>query len=457
MTEFLIVLLLGIIIVVIGALRFSNQKPLIRRVLCTLLALVMFVSIAFLGFFLFWMYMDRDRAITLLEHNEYHYNENGQYPHENIAPDEQALVTVYPVTLPTYINGEAVDMFGYKTSNGVVLFRLQEYERVFHGTQAQFYYRRTEMSDHINYSIFKFGAPRSHAGISAPDYGLNRISSNATRTQVNMLVHHLCRDARGDFVYAYEIDGYNYFPLDILAATLGITYYDVQSINGIRINTFEADISEYGHQVAVQFLSQFPTLFYSEWSEETLASIPYIRPWDNFPMPDEPELYSRFYPSLFMMYDFNGNGIPDFLIIYRTISTIDWFLRPTMHLFSYVNGSYEEITTIETWGGIFTAIDWSTLTTTGNIFTVEGSHQEGFTHVQKISFAGDIPVVTLVVEPREGNWERYFRDWNPLLPHIPRDPNTRLIAMRHIVNESISQEVIELLYASGRIPTHSTM
>ena len=64
MQVFIIIQFLGIIIVAIGVFRLTVRKRFIYRVLFVILAIAIFLIITFVGFFLFWMHMDRERAIT---------------------------------------------------------------------------------------------------------------------------------------------------------------------------------------------------------------------------------------------------------------------------------------------------------------------------------------------------------------------------------------------------------
>jgi len=391
-----------------------------------------------------------NQSILYFESDNYYFAREDESITEDLSLTE---ADAEPLTAEVRINNEITTMLGYAI-DGVARFRLQEIERILWGTRAQF--RFEEPSQHsISYWIYRFSVSEPYIHLTTPDYEINRAYAQANIVQVWVYTPFPYRDGASNSMYAYRINEHHYFTLYCFGAVLGFT--TGQTDGEIWINTHEAYISAHGRQAAVQFLSQFPTLFYREWSEETLETTPYIRPWGYFA---EYELWTRFYPVWFYMYDFSGNGVPDFLIGYDTIG---WVMRPTMHLFMYIDGIYQEVTTISPWGGIFADFE-------GSIFTIEGTHQEGYTHAQKISFVDGCPVVEIFIEPfwwvweyeedfwgtqRDNEWAEHWElweSWNFFVPTIPGVPDEPLIAVRPIPDLDMLREVLEILIAEGRIP-----
>ncbi|MCL2375906.1 MAG: hypothetical protein FWC76_00780 [Defluviitaleaceae bacterium] len=360
------------------------------------------------------------------------------------------------------INGDLVQLSGYY--DDLFHFRLRDIEDMLINTRSRFRYGALPQDEWRDYYIWRGVAdiPEWFLNMAPPIHEGTRDDVPVIREQIAMWTP-FDRDGALGYMYALKIGGHHYFTLCSLSAVLGFTV-EFDEDGTAWINTCEANISEYGRQAAAQFLAQMPTLFYRDWSEETLASTPYILPWGYF-AGEENELYSRFYPATFTLHDFNNNGIPDILLHYYTVS---WHgeMRRDMHLFMYIDGSYQEITTISPWGGIFADFE-------GNIFAIEGNHQESFTHVQKISFDDEEPVVEMIIEAwwwnddeEELPWddfieavrkhqERYWTNWDYFAPTVPGQHDKSLIAMRPIwdLAESLRDEVYQSLIDEGRIPS----
>jgi len=356
------------------------------------------------------------------------------------------------------VNGQQMSFYGYL--DNIFYFRLQDIEDMLRGTRSRFRYAATPQDEWRDYHILRgaIDIPAWFADMEVPSYESAADDNAVIREQVAMWTPFPYRDGALGYIYALKIGGQHYFALCSLAAVLGfaVEYAD----DGTAwISTHEANISEHGRQVAAQFLSEMPTLFYLDWSEQTLETTPFIRPWGYFEGEgEEYELYSRFYPTWFTLHDFNDNGIPDFLIRY---SAVGWQgeLLQTTYLFMYIDGAYQEVMVFWAWGGIFADAH-------GSISTMEGTHQTGFARVQRISFDNaDRPVVEMIIEPfwihEDGSdeawakhWEQYWSNWDYFAPTVPGQPNEPMIAVRPILDltESLKEEVGQRLVVEGRIP-----
>ena len=355
------------------------------------------------------------------------------------------------------VNDQQMSFYGY--FDGLFHFRLQDIEDMVRGTRSRFRYAATPQDEWRDYHILRGATdiPAWFADMEVPSYEAD--NDNAIiREQVAMWTPFPYRDGALGYIYALKIGGQHYFALCSLAAVLGFTI-DYAEDGAAWIDTHEANISEYGRQVAAQFLSEMPTLFYLDWSEHTLETTPFTRPWGYFQGEgEEHELYSRFYPAWFELHDFNGNGIPDFLIRY---SGVGWQgeLLQSKHLFMYIDGAYQEVMVFWAWGGIFADAH-------GSIFTMEGTHQTGFARAQRISFDNvGRPIVEMIVEPFwmhedysdeawEEHWERYWYNWDYFAPIVPGQPDEPMVAVRPIwdLAESLKDEVAQRLVAEGRMP-----
>jgi hypothetical protein len=358
-----------------------------------------------------------------------------------------------------FLNGELVLLMG--NFNGQWRFRMRDIENLLSSTQSRFNYEtqpafewnadnRTITEAGVEYRIHRFRvSPPNASDLTEPEASLQNAVVVPEFTRLYTPFEY--RDGAVTYVNTLKINGYNYFTLCSLAAVLGFTTEYNEDFS-ISINTNEANISEYGWQAAKNFLSQFPTLFFphEKWSDELLADAPFILPWGHF---NEDEKYSRFYPISYTLYDFNNNGIPDILIQYDTPGRASYSF---WHLFVCADGSYQEITTISLWGGIFSD-------TSGRIFTVEGSHQEGFTHSQMISFENENPAAEIFLWTCNWNrmweveaveelciceinlcYEQIWSNWNFFAPTIPGVPDEPMIAVRHIPSEKLFAEEFEL-------------
>jgi len=104
----------------------------------------------------------------------------------------------------------------------------------------------------------------------------------------------------------------------------------------------------------------------------------------------------------------------------------------------YIDGEYQEVTTVSLWGDILTDLE-------GNVHTIEGLHQTGFTYSRRISFADGYPSV---------EYTDYWKIWangniaNPIIPDIS---GLSLIATRAVPDDDIRENVRQILVTDERI------
>jgi len=196
-------------------------------------------------------------------------------PHKQHAASENGFTSNYvskifqttgSVSFEVHVNGRQFWAQG-RSINGNKYFRMQNIAFILHGTRAQFDFIDTGYS----ISIIRMGGV---GGVNQPRFRDADWSSTgyhkAFPQQATVSVG-IQADGVSTGFEIFEINGIDYFLLDDFAAILGFAVeYIADGI--ILINTFEAEISEYGRRVTNKFLSQKPTLFTRVWNDEVLAA-----------------------------------------------------------------------------------------------------------------------------------------------------------------------------------------
>jgi hypothetical protein len=212
----------------------------------------------------------------------------------------------------------------------------------------------------------------------------------------------MVRDAWTSEVNAFEINDGFYFSL----ADSGYIHGYAHRIEEGRvyIDTMEPNISEYGFNVARDFLSARPTLFIRDmmdwWDDEIREATPALgRTAENWPA----------FPFSYRLYDFNSDGIPEIIIWYDWEAPGIWGVHV---MYTYENGEFTPVGELSYWGELFTDGQ-------GNFYYPGGSHQEGFARIVHFAFT-DEGVIWEIFAERGANWS-----WE--VGQLPEDERTYLI------------------------------
>jgi len=223
-----------------------------------------------------------------------------------LLPDEvadNAIATQYyeqfatPILLQILLNGEATALAGY-VIYGQTYFRIDDIAYMLRDTQARFNFD--------TWSLFRWGGPVSISRFRHYDRDA-RLDSEGEFYRTYVGISESVPVSSGGTtprdilapIETFITETHTYFTLEALSGFLGFTidYTPDGIVSGaisgaISINTHEIELSEYGRRVAEEFLSRRPSLF--------------PRPYQNH---DRDALS-------FLLYDINGNGIPDIFIQY---------------------------------------------------------------------------------------------------------------------------------------------
>ena len=237
------------------------------------------------------------------------------------GPDPQSpdnIIIAQPSANAVFINGEQVAMRVFDIG-GDDFVRLQDLSLVLSGTQGQFGLSIPDW--HADVSItptsWPFQRYRPREGVMAQPAGA---ASIAAPMEVDVRMVNAMFSLPG-----YVIDDDSYFALRDLAYYLSLDVYWEDS--AIDINTHEPFVSEYGRQVAEDFLAQFLSIF--SFGDRSLGpdsgALVYsyldsgVHPPDTFvfyydregnPLYDEVFLHNGAFAWEFGLYDFDNNGIP---------------------------------------------------------------------------------------------------------------------------------------------------
>jgi hypothetical protein len=151
----------------------------------------------------------------------------------------------------------------------------------------------------------------------------------------------------GSFGTQAELDGFDiddrlYVNLRSMGRALGFDVIGGVHTNFTHINTNEPQISDYGRQVAEEFLRRFPALRYEWYSVRDESRFDVLDPETGLGMHLTPEDFyyceeTRHWVHNYFMYDLNGNGIPE--IVVQHGSDISRWNAQTLYI--YRNGSFE--------------------------------------------------------------------------------------------------------------------
>ncbi|MCL1842716.1 MAG: hypothetical protein FWF79_02780 [Defluviitaleaceae bacterium] len=305
---------------------------------------------------------------------------------------------------PVSVNGQTVLRNGerwrpviFESGNRLYL-RLSCIAFMVNGTSAQFNFYTNNAHPGI---LIQRGYAYNYAGSAEAE----NIRGNAESVEVFIHVR-MEADTLGGFMPALKINGEYFFALHYMGNFLGFNAM-LTAANRIWINTDVPRINEYGRRGVAGFLSR------------KQASLP-----DSM---------------RYLLYDLNGDGIPEIFIRYDEYRI--W------KMYVYSNGEF--VPAGET-------LDWFELSrnSDGRIFSIEGGHHDGLTHVREIFFTDDGVYFESILAPP---WEREsfspdemyafseaWRHWHFLWPTMPGNPDMPLISIRPLL---LSYEEI---FAPGR-------
>lgn len=251
-----------------------------------------------------------------------------------------------PVVIQMLLNGEPTTLTGY-TIYGQNYFRIDDIAFMLRDTLARFSFD--------TWALF-YSSWGNHVSIHRSSHfeRSERVDSEGEfyRTQVDISTSvpiGTGGTTPRDIIAPIEIfitESHPYFTLESLSSFLGFTI-DCSTHGIISIDTREANISEYGHKVAEEFLSHRSSLF--------------PRPYQNH---DRDALS-------FMLYDISGNGIPDIFIQYA--EQLDVY---AVYIY-FAKEGYLFIGTVNFWHEIMRDAE-------DRIYVVCGNIQDGFTDARML-------------------------------------------------------------------------
>ena len=316
-----------------------------------------------------------------------------------------------------------------------VYFRLENIALMLEQTNAQF---------SVSEPLWNIGAVRFYRGVSNNAHMGGWLSEHDDEftvhtVQVNVETPFGDADTLAWSISALLVGESKYFALEDLADFLGFSV-ETETDDTIVINTHEANISEYGHMVATEFLSQRLTLF--QWDEATFEMV-------------EPRFFSGWggdegiylYPHRFILYDLTGNGIPVILIRYDVPPMA---MRRRYDIYMYINGGYTPVGELSGWNELYRD-------SSGRIFVAEGGHHDGLVRMRLLHFTDTgIEWETIIDAP----WERDYwnnddidefynlwRYWSVFSPFIIGQPQETLTSVRPLItlHEYVSASITSRL------------
>jgi len=235
------------------------------------------------------------------------------------------------------INGEVVAMRVFDVG-GDDFVRLEDLSIALSGTQSQFDAWWWEHGSQLDITPGRFWAHDEE--MAEP----TTIAKHAVPTAIDM------RFLNIRFVLpSYAIGDYFYFMLGDVARFLG---FEVEvGADAVIIETNEPYVSEYGRQVAEDFLAQFLSIFSLGWGEDSgelvwhldhaywLSDDPFYFDIDGNPLTDEIFLRGFLSANSFRLYELDDSGIPAIMIFFGPPAMCGGFNV----LYRYIDGRFVEM------------------------------------------------------------------------------------------------------------------
>jgi|GEM_PF-3032812 len=389
------------------------------------------------------------------------------------AEDEPApedAVFALPTTMTVYVNEAPFLMPAYNIE-GQYYFYFRDIAYVLADTHARF-----SLWLHGPYSPMQFRGhdgelryfspfnPRIHRGEHYDVLGieLHPLPQEPKFTMpITMWMDDQSLLSRGPFgmgvdMDAFDVDNRLYADLRSVGHAIGFeALWDAQS-NVFRINTFEPTISEYGRQVAEEFLSQFPTLHYEmRWLHDASSWAFFDPATDQEVEVEMNELFLQnyIYVQRYDLFDLNGNGIPEIVIHWDSLDLSRW--GAGQYLYVYNQGSFERVADIglhifnrSSQGDVFLYSgdlgSYSGLSGRTYSITMDDNglhmellfgeywHRDEETEEGYVRTAGTLTY--LDEEYLHQNWQQYFP--NAIMGHVPGRPDELLFPMRPFTLET---------------------
>ena len=270
-----------------------------------------------------------------------------EYETENQNGDE----AVTPISAQILLNGERVSLPGYAIY-GQNYFRIDDIAYMLRDTLARFTFSCWGFFRWPGQPVF---IDRHYHGFDRRD---DRPASEGEFHRTNVRISASIPVSSGGTtprniiapIETFITESHLYFTIEALGGFLGFTI-EHAPYGVILIDTSEPNISEYGRRAAEDFLSLKPSLFpRPPGNEDTIT-------------------------GSFLLYDINGNGIPDIFIRYSD--------QPDVYaIYVYFDGSYTSIGTVNIWHELVRDGE-------SRIYAICGDWQSGFTDVRMLTiFAG---------------------------------------------------------------------
>ena len=251
-----------------------------------------------------------------------------------------AKTLALPTTAKVLINGRQTDFRAYNI-NGSNFFRLRDLAYALNNTNSRF---DISWNETLNEIMLRPGMPYRAIGsemAQRPTFA----SVTAIKTESNISLFNAPINLTG-----YNIDASNYFMLREIGFYIGFDVDWDEQTSTILIDTNEPFITNQGKNAAIEFLSEFTSLFSFGYLGDSDALVTFEQSGSNVIYRDKSgnilnHENTRFLLNEFMsayhfeLFDLDDDGIPEIIVRYG-LPQSGWI---TSVLYRYINGEFVQI------------------------------------------------------------------------------------------------------------------